>query len=257
MTREGETFRAVRANLVSMAGAPTATDYRVLHDLVLAHGSVKIARIHRDVVAEIDDRAGALGTRALTALADSGRVRALLVADPAHRRRAVELAETAFRQGCMLVLAGLDPDRPGARARAAAPPPAIPIGFDLGHWREVLAPLAAAPWSPYGDRLVKRAAAVGADAVRIVAGCRALCQEAESRRERLAIAGEIRRLVAETGLSQREFAPYVGTSASRLSTYATGRVVPSAAMMLRIQHVARTMPLRAAPPLVSGVRTAS
>ena len=40
--------------------------------------------------------------------------------------------------------------------------------------------------------------------------------------------------IAVSGLSLREFADRVGTSASRLSTYATGKVQPSAAMFVRI-----------------------
>lgn len=40
--------------------------------------------------------------------------------------------------------------------------------------------------------------------------------------------------IAVSGLSLREFADRVGAGASRLSTYATGKVQPSAAMFVRI-----------------------
>jgi predicted XRE-type DNA-binding protein len=42
--------------------------------------------------------------------------------------------------------------------------------------------------------------------------------------ERVAVATEIQRLIEESGLSRREFASLIGTSTSRLSTYATGKV---------------------------------
>ena len=40
-------------------------------------------------------------------------------------------------------------------------------------------------------------------------------------------------------ITQREFATLVGTSPSRLSTYVTGNVTPSAAMLLRINRMAK------------------
>lgn len=56
-------------------------------------------------------------------------------------------------------------------------------------------------------------------------------------REREAVADEVRHLVAESGMTSEEFARRVGTSRSRLSTYRTGRVVPSATMMHRMRHM--------------------
>lgn len=54
-------------------------------------------------------------------------------------------------------------------------------------------------------------------------------------RERAAVADEVRQLVADSGMTTEEFARSVGTSRSRLSTYRTGRVVPSATMMHRMR----------------------
>jgi transcriptional regulator with XRE-family HTH domain len=48
----------------------------------------------------------------------------------------------------------------------------------------------------------------------------------------------VRQLIRESGLTAASFASRAGTSASRLSTYASGKVVPSAAMMLRLERVA-------------------
>jgi transcriptional regulator with XRE-family HTH domain len=48
----------------------------------------------------------------------------------------------------------------------------------------------------------------------------------------------VRTLVAGSGLSKRDFAERIGTSRSRLSTYLSGKVVPSATLMVRMRRVA-------------------
>jgi transcriptional regulator with XRE-family HTH domain len=64
--------------------------------------------------------------------------------------------------------------------------------------------------------------------------------------ERAEIAAEIREAIERSRLSRAEFAAAIGTSASRLSTYATGKVTPSAALMVRIrQTAARSVEKRA------------
>lgn len=62
-------------------------------------------------------------------------------------------------------------------------------------------------------------------------------REATERSERQAVATEIAGLVDGSGFSRVEFASRIGTSASRLSTYATGKVMPSAALLLRMRRV--------------------
>ncbi len=54
--------------------------------------------------------------------------------------------------------------------------------------------------------------------------------------ERAEVAARVRGAIVASGLTAAAFAAEVGTSASRLSTYATGRVVPSAAMLVRIER---------------------
>ena len=49
---------------------------------------------------------------------------------------------------------------------------------------------------------------------------------------------EVRNLVGRSGLSKQDFAERIGTSRSRLSTYMSGKVVPSAALMVRMRRVA-------------------
>jgi transcriptional regulator with XRE-family HTH domain len=56
--------------------------------------------------------------------------------------------------------------------------------------------------------------------------------------ERAEVATEVRNLVSASGLSRQDFAARLGTSRSRLSTYMSGKVVPSAALVVRMRRVA-------------------
>ena len=56
--------------------------------------------------------------------------------------------------------------------------------------------------------------------------------------DREEVASRARQLIRESGLTAAKFASRAGTSASRLSTYASGTVVPSATMMLRLERAA-------------------
>lgn len=56
--------------------------------------------------------------------------------------------------------------------------------------------------------------------------------------DRRDVAERIRDAVATSGLTNAEFARCAGTSASRLSTYLSGKVTPSAALLLRIERIA-------------------
>ncbi len=46
----------------------------------------------------------------------------------------------------------------------------------------------------------------------------------------------MRAAVERSGLTNAQFAELIGTSASRLSTYLSGQVTPSAAMLVRIEQ---------------------
>jgi hypothetical protein len=59
--------------------------------------------------------------------------------------------------------------------------------------------------------------------------------------DREMVAARVRQLVRDSGLTAAAFASRAGTSASRLSTYASGKVVPSATMMLRLERAARRL----------------
>lgn len=62
-------------------------------------------------------------------------------------------------------------------------------------------------------------------------------RRAAEARERDTVAAEVTDLVSRSGLSLTELASRVGTSRSRLSTYRSGRVTPSATMMNRLRTV--------------------
>ena len=56
--------------------------------------------------------------------------------------------------------------------------------------------------------------------------------------ERADVVSEVQALVARSGRSRQDFAERIGTSRSRLSTYMSAQVVPSAALMVRMRRVA-------------------
>jgi len=62
-------------------------------------------------------------------------------------------------------------------------------------------------------------------------------RELAEAQERAEVARRVRLAIDQSGLTAAEFASHIGTSASRLSTYANGRVIPSAALLLRIEGI--------------------
>lgn len=108
----------------------------------------------------------------------------------------------------------------------------------LQHWRRLAAAVKAQPWGPVTRDLEEvltysRPYGVARTMERVIDRARHQAEAAE----RDAVAAEVKRLINDSGLSRQEFASRIGTSASRLSTYATGKVVPSAALMLRMRTV--------------------
>lgn len=110
----------------------------------------------------------------------------------------------------------------------------------LSDWRRLVAAVKSEPWGPVARRLEEvlsysRPYGVAAAMERAVARAR----EAAEAEERDAVAADVRELIDRSGLSRSEFASRIGTSASRLSTYATGKVTPSAALLVRMRRIAR------------------
>lgn len=109
----------------------------------------------------------------------------------------------------------------------------------LEHWRRLAREIWSDPWGPVARRLEEvltysRPYGVAEAMERAIARAR---EVAESR-EREAVAAEVNRLVRASGLTRAEFASRIGTSASRLSTYTTGKVTPSAALLIRMRRMA-------------------
>jgi DNA-binding transcriptional regulator YiaG len=111
----------------------------------------------------------------------------------------------------------------------------------LPDWRRLAKAIQSDPWGPVAQQVL--------EAVRLSRpyGTTELLEGVVSRARRLAadserrtVAAEVRRLVSGSGLSQHDFADRIGTSRSRLSTYMSGKVVPSAALLVRMRRVARS-----------------
>lgn len=110
---------------------------------------------------------------------------------------------------------------------------------DLADWRRLAAEICHEPWGRTARQVEEtlshtRPYGVAETMEEVIARARARAE----RSERSEVGREIREAIARSGLTSTEFAARIGTSRSRLSTYASGRVVPSAALMVRIRRVA-------------------
>ena len=106
----------------------------------------------------------------------------------------------------------------------------------LRHWRRLAQAIQAEPWGPVARRVEEvlaysRPYGVAKTMERVIARGR----DAAESSERQAVAAEVGALIRASGLTRAEFASRIGTSASRLSTYATGKVTPSAALLVRMR----------------------
>ncbi|HEY7822297.1 MAG TPA: helix-turn-helix transcriptional regulator [Acidimicrobiia bacterium] len=102
-------------------------------------------------------------------------------------------------------------------------------------WQPIFAELSRDPWGPVArkiERYLSYAPSSGTTTLFRLAIERAR-QKAEED-ERVAVAQSVRAAIASSGLTAAQFAERIGTSASRLSTYARGSVTPSAHMLLRM-----------------------
>lgn len=107
----------------------------------------------------------------------------------------------------------------------------------LSYWRRLADEIRAQPWGPVARGVEEvlgysRPYGVAELMERVIS----MARDAAEASERKAVATEVDRLIRESGLSRTEFASRIGTSASRLSTYATGRVTPSAALLVRMRN---------------------
>lgn len=107
----------------------------------------------------------------------------------------------------------------------------------VSDWHPVFAELRRSPWGRVARRVEHYLSYRDPDGVSTlftlaIERARADADQAE----RSEVASRVRAAVSRSGLTNREFAKLVGTSASRLSTYLSGKVTPSAAMLVRIER---------------------
>lgn len=109
----------------------------------------------------------------------------------------------------------------------------------LPDWRRMAAAIRADPWGLVAQQVLEAlevSRPYGTTGLFTTVIERARQDAADSERDE--VAAEIRDLVALSGLSQQDFALRLGTSRPRLSTYMSGKVTPSAALMLRMRGAA-------------------
>lgn len=109
---------------------------------------------------------------------------------------------------------------------------------DLADWQRLTAEIRKAPWGTTArqvEEVLTHSRPYGvADAMEHVIE-RARTRQAE--KERDVVTAEIQQAIARSGMTRAQLAACLGTSTSRLSTYATGKVTPSATFMVRLRHV--------------------
>jgi len=110
---------------------------------------------------------------------------------------------------------------------------------DLSHWRRISAEIRAWPWGRVArtvEEILTYSRPYG------VAGLMERAIEAARQRsvrsEVQEVADRIRMFQELSRLTVSEYASLVGTSRSRMSTYLAGKVVPSAAMLVRMERAA-------------------
>jgi DNA-binding transcriptional regulator YiaG len=132
----------------------------------------------------------------------------------------------------------ITPDAPVSQWPTEAVQTALERG-DLADWHQIVVEMQVDPWGRTArqvEEVLSHSRPYGVAGLMEAVLSRA--RERAEAEERAAIAAEIRQAVERSGLGRAEFASRIGTSASRLSTYAAGKVIPSATLMLRIRRVA-------------------
>lgn len=131
----------------------------------------------------------------------------------------------------------IDPSAPVEEWPTEAVQTALERG-DLRDWQRLAEPILRDPWGQTArqvEEVLTYSRPYGV--AKLMEGVIADAREDAERAEREAVAKEIRRAVERSGLRRAEFASRIGTSASRLSTYLNGKVVPAATLMVRIRRL--------------------
>jgi DNA-binding transcriptional regulator YiaG len=109
----------------------------------------------------------------------------------------------------------------------------------LPDWRRLAAAIRADPWGPVAQQVLEALRLSHPyGTAELLEGVVVRARELAIGSEREEVAAEVRDLVARSGLSKQDFAARIGTSRSRLSTYMSGKVVPSAILIVRMRRVA-------------------
>jgi DNA-binding transcriptional regulator YiaG len=109
----------------------------------------------------------------------------------------------------------------------------------LPDWRRLATAIRADPWGPVAQQVLEATRLSRPHGTaELLEGVITRARELAADSEREDVAAEVRNLVARSGLSKQDFAERIGTSRSRLSTYMSGKVVPSAALMVRMRRTA-------------------
>jgi transcriptional regulator with XRE-family HTH domain len=112
----------------------------------------------------------------------------------------------------------------------------------LPDWRRLAEEINADPWGPVAQQVLEALQLTRpygtAELLEAVVD-RARARAAQT--ERAEVTAEVQSLVHQSGLSRRDFARGIGTSRSRLSTYMSGKVVPSATLMVRMRRLSRNL----------------
>lgn len=104
-------------------------------------------------------------------------------------------------------------------------------------WQPIFVEIRRSPWGRVARRVERYLGYREPDGVgTLFALAIARARQDREQAEREEVAARIRAAVERSGLTNAEFAALVGTSASRLSTYVNGKVMPSAAMLVRIEE---------------------
>lgn len=240
--------RTVLAQALALVHFDADTDVRDLARLREEIGSSAVAALQDELLAPIDTEPGRpLTTRLVRVLGE--RAWGLAARTPGQLTCEVPaLAELCGEAALRLMMVDDGDDTPATPLHSERALVKVFDKGDLELWRRLVTAALADPWAGRTDELLtlldpERRPGEHAAMSALADLSRRMAEEDERR----AVADHIRTTIAGTGLTQRQFATLVGTSPSRLSTYVTGSVTPSAAMLLRINRMAkraRTLPSR-------------
>lgn len=230
---------AIRLKALSLLGLNRVRDYSDMADLIEQSGFA----VAVGVLADIDTHAGSSEGLPLTTslVRRLGHVRPRKRATIGGSSTPKDPTAEEWDRTCRacITVAGRMIVLPGTSSTWT--PETIATAIDQGgleSWRSILTTIGDDPWSPVAQHLIKAILEATDKGARV-----ALREALLSVRRRVEhdeqqeVAVRVSDYIASTGITQRAFAARIGTSPSRLSTYANGSVTPSAAMMLRIAKV--------------------